>query len=126
MHLFLFVTDLSAVIHEAVGGVWVQGPGRGCFIQKSVVSVGRSGRGRGEGRGEAGIEAYYSPSMVEDPWRSLRQPQDSAPQQKGDKHLTEGRPSPVVQEAKEADAARVRFSGFVNFILTCLAVRACY
>ena len=116
------MTDLSAVIHGVVGGVWEEGPGRDSSIQKYVVSVGRSGRGRGE----AGIEAYYSPSMVEDPWRALRQPQDSAPQQKGDKQLTEGRPSPVVQEAKEADAAGVRFSGFVDFILTWLAVGACW
>ncbi len=36
-------------------------------------ACGRGGGGRG--RGEAGIEAYYSPSMVEDPWRSLRQSQ---------------------------------------------------
>ena len=38
-------------------------------------ACGRGGGGRGQGRGEADIEAYYSPSMVEDPWRSLRQPQ---------------------------------------------------
>ncbi|BDA49776.1 hypothetical protein COCOBI_14-3960 [Coccomyxa sp. Obi] len=53
-----------------------RGGGRG-----GQVGRGRGGGGRGQGRGEAGIEAYYSPSMVEDPWRSLRPPQN---RQQGD------------------------------------------
>ncbi|EIE18702.1 hypothetical protein COCSUDRAFT_60011 [Coccomyxa subellipsoidea C-169] len=69
------------------------------------------GRGRGEGRGEASIEAYYSPTMVEDPWRSLRQTQNRPPSaklppQKGDgSGKRADNPAVTLQDATETDGA---------------------
>lgn len=77
---------------------------------------------RGRGGNEAGIEAYYSPSMVEDPWRSLRE-RHSKPKGSGGDRPPPGQ-QPASDVAATADRPPVPVGGPVQ-VAAAPEVRSC-